>query len=515
MDRLMRKSICLCATIFFIATIIISGIITLDTCLLGEAGMIDMDHPPRGEYYVSVTGNDNNPGTAEKPWRHIQKAARRAKPGSTVFVKEGVYKETITVSVSGNKRAGFITFQPIPGHLVVIDGSGEETQQDRSSNSIIYMSNKKYVRIQGFEICHARVNDGSGIRMYGSAEHIQILDNIIHDIKGTSAMGITVYGTGSRGIRDLVIRGNEVYDCEPAPSEAVTLNGNVKDFEMTGNTVHHVNNIGIDMIGGERWLSTYVVRDGLCSGNTVYNARSSYGDGYAAGIYVDGGNTIVIERNRVFECDMGIEVGAENNGVTVANVILRNNLVYHNDKAGIALGAFSLTGGRVTGCTVLNNTVYQNNRVKAEGEIWLQHVSNSGIYNNIVSTRSDASRRVVLVSSIDPLRESSIRLDYNVYYVDNDNMPADIFLSGRDTFPGISEYKQETGQDTHSLFSNPEFLTLPGSITDGFMLSAGSPAHNAGMMHHALGNVDYYGNQRVQGSAVDIGAVEQQSDVPD
>jgi len=49
-----------------------------------------------------------------------------------------------------------------------------------------------------------------------------------------------------------VIDGNEVYDCDPAPSEALTLNGNVDGFQVTNNVVHDVNTIGIDAIGGER-----------------------------------------------------------------------------------------------------------------------------------------------------------------------------------------------------------------------------------------------------------------------
>ena len=47
-------------------------------------------------------------------------------------------------------------------------------------------------------------------------------------------------------------------------------------------------------------------------------ARSSYGGGFAGGIYVDGGRDIVIENNVVTECDLGIEIGAENAGIVAA-----------------------------------------------------------------------------------------------------------------------------------------------------------------------------------------------------
>jgi hypothetical protein len=263
------------------------------------------------------------------------------------------------------------------------------------------------------------------------------------------------------------------------------------------------------MIGGERWLSSQVVRDGICSGNTVFRARSSYEDGYAAGIYVDGGENIIIERNRVFECDLGIEAGAENSGVTVRDIIIRNNLIYYNDKAGIAVGAFSRDGGEVTRCKIINNTFYKNNRVKANGEIWLQYTGNIEVYNNIVYSAADVSGQVMLFSSINYLESFFISMDYNIFYVENPHLHDDIFLTGGDTFTDFSAYKQETGQDSHSLFSNPEFLTLPGSSLDGFTPSTTSPARNAGIIHDAQGEDDYYGNKRLQGPSVDIGAVEQ------
>jgi hypothetical protein len=41
---------------------------------------------PPGTYFVSVSGNDANPGTLTAPWRHIQYAMDRVVAGSTVNV---------------------------------------------------------------------------------------------------------------------------------------------------------------------------------------------------------------------------------------------------------------------------------------------------------------------------------------------------------------------------------------------------------------------------------------------
>lgn len=56
-------------------------------------------------YFVSTSGNDNNPGSAAFPWRTIQKAASMLKPGETVFVSPGNYGETVTTRNHGTADA--------------------------------------------------------------------------------------------------------------------------------------------------------------------------------------------------------------------------------------------------------------------------------------------------------------------------------------------------------------------------------------------------------------------------
>ena len=72
--------------------------------------------------YVSVTGADSNPGTEKAPWRTIQHAADMAAAGSTVYVRGGVFEERVTINVSGNERAGFVTFRSYPGEKAILDG---------------------------------------------------------------------------------------------------------------------------------------------------------------------------------------------------------------------------------------------------------------------------------------------------------------------------------------------------------------------------------------------------------
>ena len=47
------------------------------------------------EFHVSVTGGDQNKGSASKPFRTISAAANVAQPGDVITVHEGVYRERI------------------------------------------------------------------------------------------------------------------------------------------------------------------------------------------------------------------------------------------------------------------------------------------------------------------------------------------------------------------------------------------------------------------------------------
>lgn len=430
----------------------------------------------------------------------IQVALDAAQPGDTVAVKDtpGPYFEKLVFPRSGAPGAS-ITLAAFPGHAPILDGTGVPGAH------MIAIPSRSYVRVIGFEIRNNRhVNDGSGIRIEGAGAFIELRDNRIHDIRGKHAMGITVYGTEASPIADLVIDGNEIYDCEPAQSEALALNGNVERFAVTNNIVRDVNNIGIVMIGGETDIQpdpTKVARDGVCRGNQVYRARSSYGGGFAAGIYVDGGRDIVVEHNVVAESDLGIEIGAENTGIVASGVVVRNNVIHHNDKAGLVFGGYSAAVGRVRDSAFLNNTLVHNDTLGTGfGELWIQFATDNVVRNNLVY----ANAHGVLVTAEPPSADNA--LDYNLFFTDGDPAAA-AFLWRGTLYTGFAAYQAGSGQDAHGLFADPQLL-VPG--TGDPHLRAGSPAVNAGdpAFVPAAGETDIDGAPRVTGGRVDIGADE-------
>jgi len=75
------------------------------------------------EFHVSVSGSDENAGSAAQPFRTISKAAQVAQPGDVVTVHEGTYRERVTPARGGTSDAERIVYQAAPGEKVVVKGS--------------------------------------------------------------------------------------------------------------------------------------------------------------------------------------------------------------------------------------------------------------------------------------------------------------------------------------------------------------------------------------------------------
>ena len=429
----------------------------------------------------------------------VQAALDAAVAGDTIRVRQGVYFEKIVFPRSGDAGSGFISLEAAPGETPVLDGTGVPGQD------MVRIEGRSRVRIQGFEIRnHRNVNDGSGVRILGSGAHVEVRDNEIHEIRGLHAMGITVYGTDATPISDLVVDGNVIHDCDPATSEALAVNGNVDGFAITNNVVRDVNNIGIVMIGGETDIqpdSSKVARNGVCSGNRVERARSSYGGGFAGGIYVDGGRDIVVEHNVVTESDLGMEIGAENPGIVASGIVVRNNVLHHNDKAGLVFGGYAAGVGRVRDSEFRNNTTYENDTLGAGfGELWIQYADSNVVRNNVfVST----SANLLLQSDAG---NTGNAIDHNVWWAPGGAASARFVWNGSES-SGFAAYRAATGQDAASVFADPQ-LAAPAS--GDFHVGAASPAVNAGdpATVVAPGETDLDGAPRLSGPRVDAGVDE-------
>jgi len=473
-------------------------------------------------FFVSPTGSNANPGTFVLPFKTIQHALNVAnQPGDTIEVRGGTYHEKISFPNSGTQAGGDITLEAYQGEHPVLDGTGVKSSDVGFGNDMVQMINVSYVQLIGFTIAYDRGNaivDASGVHVEGAGTNIEIRDNVIRNISGIHGMGISVYGTSlTSPITQIIIDGNLIHDCQPADSETLTLNGNVSDFQITNNVVHNCNNIGIDMIGGEADIfgvtpqtGLPVTRDGVCSGNTVYNIHANYGGGFAGGIYVDGGQDITVDDNISFQNDMGLEVGAENAGYVASGIIVENNILYKNTKAGLVFGGFDASVGRVENCSFINNTVYDNDTHNTgNGQLWIQWASNNIVTNNIFVASADG----VLVGSFDAGSNVNNLLDHNLYFA-SPAANASFNWNGA-TFSSFSAFQsgaREDGpssptEDADSLFADPQFVDAAAA---NFQLQATSLAIDAGSsIAGQFAPTDFTGLTR--GTPPDIGAYENAS----
>ena len=476
-------------------------------------------------YYVAVNGSDANPGTLDQPWQTIQHAADSVSAGDTVQVRGGTYNETVSINVSGSDAGGYITFQNYSGETAILDGSGFSSA---AGDIAFTIENQSHISVNGFEIRNYKTNQAGatpmGIFVTGASHHIQILNNYVHHIETNAgangnAHGIAVYGTAApASIHDLLIQGNQIRDLKLGSSEALVLNGNVENFIVTQNTVTFCDNIGIDLIGFEGVSpnpSYDQARDGIVSDNIVTAidtiTNPAYGGSQsAAGIYVDGGTRILIERNKIAASNIGIELASEHQGHATSYITVQNNLISYNHIAGLAMGGYDTQRGSTENSTIINNTFFENDQNQdGNGEIWLQYnVNNNTIQNNIVFANSQSW----LITNPYTQNQNNV-VDYNLYFAPAGGDGSE--WQWKNVFyQGFAAYQAGTGNDAHSLFTDPQ---LTGTTVFDYHLLSTSPAIDIANCANAPTD-DFAGDLRPQGAGCDIGADEYTSqlfaDVP-
>lgn len=134
--------------------------------------------------------SNSNLGTHRKPFKTIAHAARVVKPGDTVWVKSGYYREEAQKVVSGvliNKGGApdaWVRFKAWPG---------DRPKVNSKTWSTFNLTNVAFVEVSGFDITtiplsgqsnpdHNR-NTGNGITVKNS-HHIILNNNILHDCGG-------------------------------------------------------------------------------------------------------------------------------------------------------------------------------------------------------------------------------------------------------------------------------------------------------------------------------------------
>lgn len=465
-------------------------------------------------YYVSTTGSDSNNGLSiANAWSTIQHAVNNIGPGATVNILGGEYNERVEIFVSGT-AANPIVIKNFDGNPAILDGTGATAPWD----AMLAIFDQDFITIEGLVIRNNIKNDAQGILIEGDCQNITIRNNEIYNINYANAVNnspcpnlnsqpLIVYGTSNNAITDLVIENNIIHDCNVGCSEGLAVNGYVDRFTVNRNKVYNINNIGIDIIGGEGTGPTGndFARGGFVTNNEVYNCKSPYAT--AAGIYSDGASDIFIENNLVYDNQWGIEVGCENVGFTSFLITVQNNFIYNNEDAGLSIGGFDYpaNSGKVSSSSIVNNTLYNNDTnigglSGTTGDINLSYTEFTTITNNIVLSNNQTN----LILYEDNVSSTGLNMDYNMYYLLSDPSNPEWEYQGV-IYTDLAAYQAGSGLEANSFYIDPQLQNLS---TFDLHLSSTSPAIDAGFNNFFNGSLDIDGDARILFGTIDIGADE-------
>lgn len=471
-------------------------------------------------YYVNGTsGNDANAGTtAATALKTIQAALNKTTEGAgaTIYVSAGTYKERLWWPHSGASAEEPITLTNNNNGDVILDGVNAT---NNTQNAMIAVSSRSYIHIDGIDIRNNIRSFASGIYVTGSGTDVQVVNCNIYNIGWTTdstavpsssdnANPLVVVGTSATSYSQIFIGDNEIFSCNTGYSEGLTLAGNVENFLIEGNIVHHIRNIGIDMTGHYSWTGAPANVNFARNGNVKYNIVHHCVSPVATngGIYVDGGKWINVEGNICYENLAGITVGCENNNNNADGINIRDNFIYNNRDAGIIFGS-NQPNGKVINSSVTNNTFFKNYTQGGwGGEISLQNTDATVIKNNIVQSNSN-----IVVIALLGYTSTNLSMDYNRYYSVSGSAATVTYdwAMTQTTYGSLAAFVSATGLDAHSTYGVPGLVnsnlsTLNLHLASGSAcVNAGDPAFVAGYEEYDIDSQDRKRNGRV-----DIGADE-------
>ena len=106
-------------------------------------------------YYVdgqAKNADDAGPGSKERPFRTINKAAQVLQPGERVVIAEGVYRECVRPARGGTGPESMIGYEAAPGAKVVIKGSAVVTDWHASEGWNFGMDPKTMKPVKAWEL---------------------------------------------------------------------------------------------------------------------------------------------------------------------------------------------------------------------------------------------------------------------------------------------------------------------------------------------------------------------------
>lgn len=473
--------------------------------------LADVIPDPLGMLYVSPDGNDSNTGGFSDPFKTLQKAFDEAAAGTQINLRGGTYNESAFLYKSGTADHPIVitAYAPEGGvpENVRIDGTGTVNRSGYDGALVALLGpgtgpsdcrGADWVVVRNITIENAPM---IGLALVCGSSHVTVSECSFRNCPGP-AIGVGYLGRESEDIR---ICSNDIENCATESREAISLR-KVNGFEVFGNRLKDVPKEGIDAKNGSR--------NGIIHGNELENAG-------AVGIYVDAGydiepagilstgervpasENILIHSNRIVYGTRGgtaIAVASER-GNAAHDIFIFNNVIFNasgrpatsGQAAGIKVAKNSAAGihtGLLKDIYIYNNTVY--NMMQQGIYVNYPTIDNIVVRNNIAAANQAGDIQVH--PDVDAGR---VVIQNNLFY----NTVASPTVAT--THPGTPYWVETSLEKIFSRHWDPDWKRID------LQLPAAGAAIDRGTFQTAP-DVDFKGNLRPRGTAVDLGAYEYQ-----
>lgn len=461
-------------------------------------------------FYVSRDGSDRDgDGSAQKPWKSINRALNKVPDGSVIYVLPGTYEGRI--ELNRNFQEGVTLRSEIP-----------YAARLRNNNPVITIFYGNGLTLEGFDISHV----GEGASRYviqiqdsrnngSGGQRITLRNNVIHDSYNNDLIKV------NNGAGDILIEGNIFYN----------MGGPETDSHIDVNSVVNVtiqdNLFFNDFEGSER------TNQNITGHFIVIKDSNEDSDNFL------GSRNIQVRRNLFFNWQggpgssfIGIGDGTSVPFYQASDVTIENNLFLGNSENKIH-AVIKITGGE--------NILFRNNTISGDlpANTYAMRLDSSHpdfpnrnllFYNNIWSdltgtmgaeNPSDDND----FSDTPAAKTASFELFNNLYWNGGQEVPFDSSEQVNFSMDGkplvqdpklnadfgnlpLPVFDQETGLFADQFVSIREVFLY---IAETFGLpSSGSPVIDSADRDHAPSD-DLLGLQRNHGVGPDIGALERRT----
>lgn len=404
------------------------------------------------EYHVSTAGADDNAGTADKPFKAIEKGIAQLKPGDTLLIHEGKYPPFTMRNLQGT-AAKPITIKAPEKERAVID-----RYPDGGTHTIHLLGTCRYLVFENLEVTDSnpKIEEWRKLDL-NKPEDVEAWKKIAQELSKDPKQA---YRSGVR--------------INP-PDMPPVKERNHSHLVFRKLVVHHLLGLGFTGNGD----------------NLEFIDNHIYDLGYPPSGYAwyMSGNNHVYRGNKVHECSYGMHLYTQSETDTISNTLVENNLIYNTGRMFFHGSSQKVHSG---GSAILlwapgDHNIIRNN-VLIDDYTGINLISKDSLVanNTIVGGRSG----IFLVKSDKPVTRNNTVCNNIIFGATGDAL----------TIP-----EGENITVGHNLVGvNPRFVDL---AKKDFHFQADSPAVDAGADLKEV-PVDIEGTPRPQGKASDIGAYE-------